>query len=89
MDILLYFTLSWILAKIQDNVIDSINFKLSIFSCKLKTLNIIFFNNQECLNFDYMFENCEGMELYINGNICPNLIEHIPQYVNYHDIIED
>ena len=59
-------------------------------SCtELKTLNISSFNTQACLNFDYMFENCEGMELYINGNICPNLIEHIPQYVNYHDIIED
>ena len=56
-------------------------------SCsKLSSLDISTFNTNNCNNFTNMFENDNGLELYVNFTACPNLKSEIPNYVIYHDV---
>ena len=56
-------------------------------SCiELKELDIRTFNTQACQSFDGMFDNCDGLELYLNEKNCSNLIEQLPSNVNYHPV---
>ena len=52
----------------------------------LKSLNISTFSTQLTEKFDNMFENDEGLDLYINMNNCENLLKIIPDYVNVYDV---
>ena len=55
-------------------------------SCtKLKSLNLSSFSTEKCTNFREIFENDEGLDLYINNNTCSNLVAEIPYYVNVID----
>ena len=59
-------------------------------SCiKLTSLNISTFNTSKCKNFNFMFENDEGLDLYVDNKTCENLIEYLPTYINIHDIHEN
>ena len=56
-------------------------------SCsKLSSLDISTFNTNNCENFTNMFENDNGLELYVNFTACPNLKSEIPDYVKTHDV---
>ena len=52
----------------------------------LKSLDLSTFNTKSTQKFDNMFEEDEGLDLYINKNNCENLLKSIPQYVNVHDV---
>ena len=52
----------------------------------LNSLNITSFNTSNCQSFNNMFENDEGLILYIDSRICPNLKNEIPDFVNVNDI---
>ena len=55
-------------------------------SCNgLKSLDISSFNTGKCRDFTDMFENDEGLNLYINNNTCSNLVENLPSYINIID----
>ena len=59
-------------------------------SCiELKELNIGTFNTRFCNNFENMFDNCNGLDLYLNIKNCENLIDEIPDFVTYHNIEEN
>ena len=53
---------------------------------ELKELDIRTFNTENCINLDDMFENCNGLQLYLNEKNCSNLIEKLPDYINYHGV---
>ena len=55
---------------------------------KLTSLNISTFNTSKCTNFNGMFDNDQGLDLYYNKTMCSNLEIQIPDYVNKHDINE-
>ena len=56
-------------------------------SCtKLTSLDITSFNTTACTKFTNMFENDNGLNLYINSKICPNLKEQLPSFLQVHDI---
>ena len=56
-------------------------------SCiKLSSLDISTFNTSGCKNFTNMFENDEGLNLYIDSKISSNLMQQIPGFVKVNDI---
>ena len=60
------------------------------YSCtKLISLNIVSFNTEQCFSFNNIFENCYGLELYLNPITCNNLFEYIPSYVIIHNITKE
>ena len=55
---------------------------------RLTSLNISTFNTSSCTNFIDMFKDDE-LDLYVDKNLCPNLIDKLPDDVHYHDIHEN
>ena len=56
---------------------------------KLISLNISTFNTSSCNNFTDMFKDDDGLVLYLDKKICGNLIDELPDYVDYYDIHEN
>ena len=48
----------------------------------LKSLDLTSFNTQKCTDFTGIFENDEGLNLYIKNNTCSNLVGQLPDYIN-------
>ena len=56
-------------------------------SCtNLKSLNIANFDTSSCTNFENMFENDDGLNLYIDSRRCSNLVDLIPKSINITDV---
>jgi surface protein len=55
----------------------------------LTSLDISTFNTSKCINFNEMFINDDGLDLYYNKTICDNLVDQIPNYVKKHDISDN
>ena len=63
--------------------------KYMFYSCsKLKKLDIPYFNTEECSNKNLigMFEGCYNLSISINVTQCRNLINSLPEYINYNNI---
>ena len=59
-------------------------------SCtKLTSLNISTFDTNKVTNFTNMFENDNGLNLYLDSKICSNLKQQLPNFINVHDISEN
>ena len=54
-------------------------------SCtSLKSIHWVYINTLKCPSFKEVFENDDGLELYLYPNNCQNLITSLPNYVKFH-----
>ncbi len=70
-----------------ENVLNMQNMFSDCFS--LSYLDISSFNTENCLNFEKMFDNDEGLNLTLNYKTCKNLKDALPVYINPHDSSEN
>ena len=52
----------------------------------LKSLDLSTFSTISTLKFNNMFDEDEGLDLYINKNNCENLLRNIPEFIKVHDV---
>ena len=67
-----------------ENAVDISN--MFNYCSNLLNLNFPFLNTLKCTKYDNIFDGCYDLTLIINSNLCGNIINYIPDYINITDL---
>ena len=72
---------------IKFNTLNTFDMSYMFAGClNLKSLDLSTFSTKSTIKLNNMFDEDEGLDLYINKNNCENLLQNIPIYINVHDV---